>query len=170
MRDVCQLKWWSMIQATGYYGWGVDKTALDATHFWGITVCLATRDRCLLEICHDLRSQQSLFFGRKTAALFTIDNYMKLLKLRTQRSGMSTTQLPGTMKMLHKIFPFIDTSWDGKHVEMNYDHDSVRDVVVRSEELWRRKGKNSGVGTHPHLGNSPDNFSAMLGSCPSQIV
>ena len=42
--DCRQLKWWSMIQTTGYYGWGVGKTALDATNFWGITVSSATRD------------------------------------------------------------------------------------------------------------------------------
>ena len=117
MRDFLQLKWLSMIQATGYYCWGVGKTALDVTDFWGITVCSATRDCCLSEICHDLPAQQNVFLGRETAALFTIDNSMKSLKLQPQRGG--TTQLSGTMKMSHRIFPFTDTSWDGKHVEMS---------------------------------------------------
>ena len=96
MRDFCQLKCWSMIQATGYYGWDVGKPALDATNFWGITAGSATRDRCLSEICHDLPAQQTLFLGRETAASFTIDNYMKSLKLRTQRGGKGTAQLSGT--------------------------------------------------------------------------
>ena len=123
MRNPRILKWWSMIQATGYYGWGVGRTALDATNYWGVTASSLTRDRCLAEITENLPDQQALFLGREAAGSFTIDNYMKSLKLRTQRNQKGTAQLSGTMEMSHKVFRFSDTTWDGKHVELDYTPD-----------------------------------------------
>ena len=44
MRNQRSLKWWSLVQAVTCYGWGIGRTALDATHKWGLTCSSQTRN------------------------------------------------------------------------------------------------------------------------------
>ena len=47
MRNTNLLKWWSLVMAVLYYGWGVGKTSLDAGNYWGHMCSSRTQDICL---------------------------------------------------------------------------------------------------------------------------
>ena len=75
MRNQRSLKWWSLVQAVAYYGWGVGRTALDATHKWGLTCSSRTRDRCLSILTNKLIQRQTRYFSAEDAIMFCMDNY-----------------------------------------------------------------------------------------------
>ena len=54
MRNSKLLKWWSVIQSVGYYGWGVGRTALDAFSAWGVVSHSKTRTAALKILCNNL--------------------------------------------------------------------------------------------------------------------
>jgi len=61
-RNPKALKWWSMIQAIAFYGWGVGHSALDATNYWGIVRGTTFSDKALADLTKTI--SQSLLHMR----------------------------------------------------------------------------------------------------------
>ena len=125
MRNTKLLKWWSVIQAVGYYGWGVGRTALDTFSSWGVVSHSQTRTAALKILCKNLVKKQTAIFSKERAICFVLDNYGETVKLKQQRGGHSAKRLSGTHEIAHRINPFTDTSFDDITVPITYDLDQA---------------------------------------------
>ena len=120
MRNPNALMWWSMVQAIAYYGWGVGRSALDATNYWGIVCGTLFRNKALADLTKNLTNRQMEFFSYHDAITFCIDNYMEGQSLLHMRGGCSGMQLSGTNMMAHKIRPYTNTTFDNHHTPITY--------------------------------------------------
>ena len=60
-----ELTFWALIQTTAFYGWGVRKTAVNASSFWGMTVSNTFRDREFTKLINNIRISNSESCERK---------------------------------------------------------------------------------------------------------
>ena len=71
------LIWWAMIQAVVFYGWGLGRSALYASHFWGMVCSSRSCDRNILRLTVDLNEQRTCYLSRLSTMGFITDNYVK---------------------------------------------------------------------------------------------
>ena len=62
-RNAHQLVWWSMVWAISFYGWGVGRTALNASNYTGLTYNSATRDRRLAVLTNDITQRRTRYMS-----------------------------------------------------------------------------------------------------------
>ena len=123
MRNPQELKWWSVIQAVEYYGWGVGRSALDAFSSLGLVCHSRTRDRVLKVLRQNLVETQMTALEEETAVTVVLDNYGETLSLKQHRSGRSAKRLSGTHEKAHQMRPFTDTRFDDHKVSLSYSLD-----------------------------------------------
>ena len=123
MRNHQTLKWWSLVQAVAYYGWGVGRTALDATNLWGLTCGARTRDYCLAFLTKKLTECQIRYFSTEDSLMFCIDNYQVGPNLCTPRGGRGNNHLSETNQMAHKMNMFKDEEDDDFYADLSYTPD-----------------------------------------------
>ena len=123
MRDRRALKWWSLIQAVSYYGWGVGKSGLDANSYWGMTCSSTSRDRCLAKLTENLHDRQIEFMSREDGIMYVMDNFQRGKKLKTPRGNHSNGFLGGTNQMCHQVRPFEDDVNDDYYQQLIYSCD-----------------------------------------------
>ena len=88
MRNKSKLKWWAMVQAIAFYSWGVGRTALNASNFFGITVHSTTRDRCLQKLCEDLVERRTKYLSSFLRVIVVLDNFRRAEDLKDMRGGL----------------------------------------------------------------------------------
>jgi len=109
-----------MINAIGFYGLLVGRTALDAMNGYGIVCHSNTRDCSIAKLCENLVQRQSAYFGNFDAISFCINNFRKGIKLKYKRGGNNTYDLLSMHMMAHAVREFYNTAWDGLHVKLEY--------------------------------------------------
>ena len=131
MRNPRMLVWWSLIQSVAFYGWGVGRSALDATHFWGMSCSARSRDRLLGLMTKNLGILRIKYLARLPAIGFKIDNYEERQSLLHLRGGHTSTQFSGTNEIALQIRLYNNTSFDGQHVPVMYiaDQDYVSGLI-----------------------------------------
>ena len=101
------LKWSSMIQAVTYYLWGVGRSALDVTTYWGMACSSRTRDCCLAKLTENMAQRQTEFFSGYDVIMYCFDNYKKGKRLKHQHGEHSSAFLSGTNQMAHELQPYV---------------------------------------------------------------
>ena len=164
MRNFRELKWWAMIQTVAYYGWGVGRTALDATTFWGMTCSSATRVRCMVALTNNITEKRVKYLTKEEAVLFCIDNYQEQLNTKHMRAKHSSGTMDGTNEIVHRVRPYTDSSFDGQHVEVTYTADQAQPSPVHMRHYEQLKHLSGAQFFETHSEQPPGTEPDMVGS------
>jgi hypothetical protein len=116
---------WCLILSTAMYGWGTRNTIGHATSFLGTTVSRTYRDRFYTTLTTGLVDTVIRLLSKELCCLMVLDNFQRGNQLRHQRGGRSNKFLIGTTEAAHRVIPFLNLSWDCRHVHLTYDKNQI---------------------------------------------
>ena len=122
MRNPHQLVWWSVVWSLAFYGLGVGRMALNATHIFGTTCNSSTRDRRVKLLTHDLAKNRISELMSYHRMIFAADNFGRGQDLHQMRCGCLHKRISGTQEMAFLPNPYNDPEFDGLHVTLSYLH------------------------------------------------
>jgi len=117
-----------MVISTAYYGWGAKDTVSHVTSFLGITVTRMTRDSFFKRPTSN-RVESFHSFASCRSGLMVWDTFQRGQELREQRGGRSSKFLIGTVKVAHRVLPFVNRfgfpnrKWDNHNMMVTYNRE-----------------------------------------------
>lgn len=94
-----QLVWWSVLWSIAFYGWGVRRTALNATDIFGTIGNSHTRDRCVKILTEGLANKHISKLRLHYRLIVALDNFGRGKDLRQMRGGRSHKRISGTQEI-----------------------------------------------------------------------
>ena len=130
LRNPHQLVWWSVLWSIAFYGWGVGRTALNATNIFGTTCNSHTRDRRVKILTEGLANKRISELRSHYRLIVALDNFGRGKDLHQMRGGRSHKRISGTQEMAFLTNPYNDPQFDGLHVVLSYTDQQAKPSPV----------------------------------------